>query len=247
MNLDLLVGGFVLFFTVWGFLTGASRQIAQYVALVVAWLTASTAGQLVGGFLAQRLGGSLTVGQVIGTGISFLLIFFAVRVIVTSLLRRFFGASDTRSGLTDRLLGALLSGGRMALLAYFALCSLVFLENNFTLFGKKLKVPSNQSVLFQFVRENNALQWQQFSGVNDFVRLVQMKGDSTKTQKLQERADFVALMKEPRFLRALKAEGLEKALKSGEMRTLLQNDDVVELIQDSTLMRRIERLTDGSN
>jgi membrane protein required for colicin V production len=246
MNVDLFVGGFVLLFAIWGFFTGASRQIAQYVALFVAWLAAPSAGQFVGGFLAQRLGGSLTVGQIIGTGIAFLLIFFPVRLLVAAIVRRFLNAGATRSSMTDRLLGALLSAGRMAVFAYLLLCGVIFLENSFSLFGKRIKIPSQNSVVFQFVRENNVLLWQQFSGINDFVALLKMKADPSQLAKIQSKADYTALMQNERFLKALKADGIEKALAGGEVRSLLQNNDVVELIQDGALMRRIERLT-GSN
>ncbi len=246
MNLDLVVTGFVLFFTLWGFFTGAARQIAQYVALLVAFLLAPHIGQFAGALVASRVGASLTVGQVLATGISFLILFFAVRMAVTALVRRFLGSDSARSGMSDRLLGAVLSGGRMAVLAYFALCALVFLENSLTLFGKKLVVSKSQSNLLQFVRENNVLQWQQFSGAKEFVKLVQMKADPSQFAKMKDKADFLALMKEQRFTRALSADGLDLATQAGQYKALLQNNDVVELIQDDVLMRRIERLTGAS-
>ena len=73
MTIDLIILGLVLLFAVVGAITGGAKQIANLVAMAVAWFAARKLGVIVGPRMADALGGvPLLVGVVAGSMLVFI-------------------------------------------------------------------------------------------------------------------------------------------------------------------------------
>lgn len=238
MTLDLVVGVAVLVFVLLGAMSGFSRQVAQAVAGVAAFFGAGPAGRFLGQPVAQQLKSSLTVGVVLASVGAFIVIYFAVRLVLASILRRLLEGKDQTQG-TDRLLGALLGGLKAGGMAYLGLCAVTFLENNLVVAGKKFVIAPKDSVLVPLARKYNLLEYQQFSGTSDLAKALKVARDPKASSKLAQDPDLLALMKDPRFKALLSQKAL---LDNPDLKTLLGSNQVVELIQDPTMLHRLERV-----
>lgn len=242
MTLDLVILGLALAFALWGFFSGAARQIAALIAGVVAWLAAGPVGQFYGPVFAKHLATSAFVGVVLATLAAFVVVLIAVQVVATLLIRRLLAGKDPNSRTLDRMLGFVLGGGKVLVVVYVALCAMSFLEQNVSIMGRKLAFTPKDSQLMVFVRKYNLLEQQQFSGAHDLMRVAQLSKDPKAQQRLKDSADFAALSKDPRFGRVLNTAAMQRALETGDIRGLIGNNEVIELIQDPTAARRLERL-----
>ena len=242
MTLDLVILGLALVFALWGFFSGAARQIAALLAGVLAWAAAGPVGQFYGPVFAKRLTTSAFVGVVLATLAAFVVVLIVVQIVATLVIRRIFAGRDPGSRSLDRVLGFVMGGGKVLAVVYVALCAMSFLESNVSIMGKKLAFTPKDSQLMGFVRRYNLLEQRQFSGAHDLMRVAQLSKDPKTQQRLKDDPDFLALSKDPRFSKVLNAAAMQKALETGDIRGLIGSNEVVELIQDPTSARRLERI-----
>jgi len=242
VTLDLVILGLTLVFALWGFFSGAARQLAALLAGVLAWAAAGPVGQFYGPVFAKRLVTSAFVGVVLATLATFVVVLILVQIVATLILRRIFAGRDPESRTVDRVLGFLLGGAKVLAVVYVALCAMSFLEQNVSIMGKKLAFTPKDSQLMGLVRQYNLLEQRQFSGAHDLIRVAQLSKDPRGQQRLKEDPDFQALLKDPRFAKALNTGAMQKALETGDIRGLIGSNDVVDLIQDPTAARRLERI-----
>lgn len=244
MTLDLVILGFALLFALWGFFSGAARQIAIVLAFALAWLAAGPLGQFYGPVFAKGLSTSAVIGTVLASVGGFVVVLVFVQIFATLILRRIFAGRDPQSRTADRVLGFLLGGTKVLAVVYVALCATSFLEKNVTIWGKKIAFVPKDSRLMTFVREYNLLESQQFSGAHHLLTVARLTKDTKRQQRLKDNADWAALLKDSRFTKALNTEAMAEALETGSIRGLLFSNEVVELIQDPQASRRLERLAD---
>ncbi len=243
MTLDLVILVVTALFALWGFFSGAAKQIAVFVAWIAAWAAAMPGGQFFGPLLTTKLATSAFVGVVLASLASFLVVFVVVQLVVAAVIRRLLAGRDPGSRTLDRLLGFGLGGGKVLAVMYVALCAMSFLEQNVVIMGRKLAFTPKDSKAMEFVHHYNLLEQQQFSGASDLAKVAQLAKDPKALQRLKDNGDFTALSKDPRFARVINAGALQKALETGDVRALINNNDVVELIHDRTAAQRLERLT----
>ncbi len=242
MTLDLVILGLAAVFALWGFFSGAARQLAAVIAGAVAWFASGPLGQFFGPVLSTRLSTSATIGVVLASLASFLAVVILVQILATLFLRRVLAGRDPDSRTLDRLLGFVLGGSKVLAVAYVALCAMSFLEQNVSLMGKKIAFTPKDSQLMRVVRAYNLLEYQQFSGARELMQIAKLTRDPKTQQRLKSDPDFAALSKDPRFTRILSAQGMQKALESGDVRHLLGSNEVVDLIHDPRALRQLERL-----
>jgi membrane protein required for colicin V production len=247
VTLDLVLLGLVLFFALWGALTGAARQIAQALAGLAAWFAARPAGDQFGAAAARQLNSSLVVGTVCVTFATFLLVFLLVRWLFTAALRRLLAGTDPKNRTADRAFGFFLGGTKIAALTWVVVCALSFVEDNVTLQGRKFGLVPKDSITFKLAREHNLFELSQFSGVEDVLRVARLQADSKKQPKLKENLDFQVVAKDPRFLAVLDSPELKRVLGGGDTRSLLQNNQLLQLLQDPLAMKRISRIVQSSD
>ena len=138
MTLDLVVLALVALGAVFGARAGASRQLASWGALVLAALVARPGGALLGPAFGRFFHTSEALGAVAASFATFIVVAVVVRLVATRLLQGVLGGRDPADRGTDRALGAILGGGKVAAVAWVALSALAFVEANVQLAGKGL-------------------------------------------------------------------------------------------------------------
>jgi membrane protein required for colicin V production len=242
VTLDLVILGAALFFALWGFFSGAAKQVATLLAGVVAWLAAGPAGQAFGPLVTKKLATSAMVGTVLATLAAFALVLLVVQVAATWLLRRLLAGRDPTSRTLDRLLGFLLGGGKVLAVMYVALCAMSFLEKNVSIMGRQLAFTPKDSQLMALVRQYNLLEQRQFSGADELLRVARRSKDPKTQAQLKADPTWAQLAKDPRFAKVLNTAAMQKALETGDVRALLGSNEAVELIQDGRSRELLEQL-----
>src|SRR5690242_5278264 len=105
MSTDVIILVLVLFFAVMGMFSGAARQIAQLIALAVAWVASGPLGAYLGPPMARALEGPLMMGVVFSTVLIFFTVLLLVRLGLTYGLQRLMGVDESERQWTDRMLG----------------------------------------------------------------------------------------------------------------------------------------------
>lgn len=240
MTIDLIILGLVLLFAVVGALTGGAKQIANLVALAVAWFVSRKLGPLVGPKMAEALGGvPLMVGVVAGSMLVFIGLLVVVRYALTTLLQRVFRGKDSQNRSLDSALGFLLGGVKVAAIAYIALSALTFVEQHVVVMGKRLGVSPKDSVAFGVARRFNLFEMTQFAGVKDLVEVAQAATDPKQAPKLANNPAYKSLKQDPRFQKTLSDKQLLKAMERGDTQAVLRSDLVLQLLQDPEFVARL--------
>ncbi len=240
MTIDLIILGLVLLFAVVGAITGGAKQIANLVALAVAWYVSRKLGTYVGPKMAAALGGApLLIGTIAGTLVLFITVMVAVRYALTYFLKRLFGAQDAEKQGADNAIGFVLGGAKVVLIAYVLLSALVFAEQYIIVAGKRMGVSPKDSVSFEMARRYNLFELTQFSGVKDFVAVARVAGNPEKARRLAENPAYKSLKQDPRFQRALSDKQLRAALERGDTQAALRSNLVLQLLQDPQFAARL--------
>ena len=182
--------------------------------------------------------------MVIATVLSFIFVFFIVRLVVSAILKRLISGENEKHSGRDRVLGFLLGGTRMALFAYLALCAMAFAEDNVVIAGKKLGFSPKDSIAFSTVKQFNLLEYQQFSGSRELLAIARAATSPQEASQMMKDSDFAALMNDGRFKKLINSDAMKKALQTGDVKKLLESNAAVEFLHDDKLMHRIERLSE---
>jgi membrane protein required for colicin V production len=240
MTIDLIILGLVLLFAVVGAITGGARQIANLVALAVAWFAARKLGPLVGPRLADALGDApLLIGVVVGSLLVFIGVLVAVRYALTYLLQRLFRGKDPEHRGVDGTLGFVLGGAKVALIAYVLLSGLVFAEQHIVVAGKRMGVSPKDSVCFGLARSYNLFELTQFAAVKDLVAVARVTTNPEAAKRLANNPAYKSLKQDPRFQRAMSDKKLREALERGDTQAVLRSNLVLQLLQDPEFVSRL--------
>jgi membrane protein required for colicin V production len=239
MSLDLVLLALVGVFALVGAMAGAARQIASLVATVAAYLCARPLGNVFGPRVAGSIHGPQLFGVLVVTLLAFVAVLISVRYIVTAVLRRLLRGEEREHANVDRLLGFILGGAKVALIAYVMLSALTFVEENVTFAGKRLGITAEGSQAFALARRYNLFARLQFAPVKDLIRIAQALQDPNKAAQLKDDPAFRALLADPRFQSALSSRGMNEALESGDYAALLRSNSVLQLVQDRLAAERM--------
>ncbi len=240
MTIDLIILGLVLLFAVAGAITGGAKQIANVVALAVAWYVSRKLGTYVGPKMAAALGGvPLLLGTVAGTVLLFITVLVVVRYALTYFLQRLFGGPNPEKRGVDNAIGFLLGGARVAIIAYVVLSALVFAEQYIVIAGKRLGVSPRDSVCFGLARRYNLFEMTQFAAVKDMAAVAKAAGNPERARRLADDPAFKSLKQDPRFQRALSDKQLREALERGDTQAALRSNLVLQLLQDPQFVARL--------
>jgi membrane protein required for colicin V production len=243
-SFDLIALALVGAFALWGLFSGFSRQVAAAAAAVVAFAGAGPGGRFLAEPVARGLKASLTVGTVAATILVFVVLWIAVRLLLTAFLRGLLAGKDgNRRGL-DRALGFGLGGLKAGTVIFVGVCAALFLENNLVIAGHRFSFTPKDSRLVQWARQANVLEYLQFGGVRDLMKAAKLSSDPQALGRLKGDPDYAALMADPRFRQVINQDALRRALQMGDVQGLLKSNGVVELINDPKMARHLERLGD---
>jgi membrane protein required for colicin V production len=245
MSFDLFLLSLIAAFALLGAMSGAAHQLANLAASVVAWLTARPLGGVVGPWLSSAMTISPGVGLVLGTALSFLVVAMIVRWVTRKILLRVLAGRDPESRTTDRILGFIFGGLKVAFVAWVMLCALTFVEENVSVAGRHLGITPGSSTAFALARKYNLFEFTVFAPVRDLVRVARASRDVEKASRLEQNADYQALRKDPRFRRAMEDRRLRAPLSEGDYTALVKNSEVLELIQDARASERLRLAAEG--
>jgi len=237
--IDVIILCLVVFFAMVGAISGAAKQIAHMVGMVVAYFASRRLGTVLGPRLADSLGDSQLFGVLVATVLVFIFVLVVVRYALSALLQRLMRGRDPNNRGPDRMIGFALGGAKVALLCYVVVSALTFVEQHVVVAGQKLGMSPKDSRAFAFARQNNLFEMTQFAPLKDFVRVAQASTDPEKAAKLQNDPAYKALRQDPRFQRALKEGNLRRALEQGDTQALLRSNLVLQLIQDPEFAARL--------
>jgi membrane protein required for colicin V production len=237
--IDVIILCLVLFFAMVGMISGAAKQIAHLVGLVLAYFVSRRLGSVVGPRLADSLGTPQLIGVLVGTVLLFIVVLVVVRYALGALLQRLMSGRDPSNRGPDRALGFVIGGAKVAVISYVLLSALTFVEQHVVVAGKKMGLSPKDSRAMAFARDHNLFEMTQFAPVKDFVQVAKASTNPEQAAKLQSDPAYKALRQDPRFQRALKDDALRRALEQGDTQALLRSNLVLQLIQDPDFAARL--------
>lgn len=242
MAVDLVILGVVLLFGLLGAVTGAAAQIAQLLGLIAAFFLSRPIARWIGPKVAASLNLPAAFGVILATILVFIVLVIAVRVIATSVLRRALAGRDPTDRSLDRTLGMVLSGAKVAAIAYIALSALAFVEQHVVVAGKRLGVSPKDSHAFALAREHNLFEITAFAPVQDLTEIARSIGRGD-TAALEKNAAYRSIRDDARFKKIVADPEMRRAIEAGDYRTLLKNNLVLQMIQDPTIAARLAAAT----
>ncbi|HVP60005.1 MAG TPA: CvpA family protein [Myxococcaceae bacterium] len=242
MTVDLVVLALVAVGAVFGARAGASRQLASWGALVLGALAARPGGALLGGAFGRFFHTSEALGSVAASFATFIVVAVGVRLVGTQLLQGVLGGSDPGERGTDRALGALLGGGKVAAVAWVALSALAFVEANVQLAGKGLGLSPKDSTAFAIARRWNLFSAPFFSKATDLVAVERVFRSPELFQHVAGNPAVTALEKNAHFRAVFADPEVKEALENGDTVALLRSASVHKLLQDPEALAQLAKL-----
>lgn len=247
MTLDLVVLALVALGAVFGARAGASRQLASWGALVLAALAARPGGALLGPAFGRFFHTSESLGSVAAAFATFITVAVVVRLVATRLLQGVLGGRDPEERGTDRALGALLGGGKVAAVAWVALSALAFVEANVQVAGKGLGLSPKDSTAFAIARRWNLFSAPFFSQAADLATAQKVFRSPELYQQIAGNPAVGALEKNARFRAVVSDPEAKEALERGDTVALLKSASVHRLLQDPEALVQLARLREAVN
>jgi len=251
MTVDLMVLALVALGAVFGAHAGASKQLASWGALLLAALAARPGGALLGPAFGRFFHTSDSLGAVAASFATFIVVAVVIRIVGTRLLRNVLGGRDPTERGTDRALGALLGGGKVAAVAWVALSALAFVEANVQVAGKGLGISPKDSTAFAIARKWNLFSAPFFSRAADLAaaqkvfrspELFQQVAGNPAVTELEKNAHFRAVVSDPEVKEALDRGDTVALLRSASVHRLLQDPDA--LVQLARLRQAVDQVAE---
>ncbi len=124
MSLDVVIILILSAWAVFGFATGAMKQIAHIASLVLAFLLARPGGRLIAAFLIERRGQSPSIAMVLGTLLAGVVVYSLVKIFFW-IVNSYLGGEERKTSVGSRLLGAVLSSAKAAVVVWLMVCLLM--------------------------------------------------------------------------------------------------------------------------
>jgi membrane protein required for colicin V production len=213
MLLDIVLGIAIVFSFLIGALRGAARQIAQLVAIAVAYVGAHPLGMIVQQKLPRSLHLFVVPESELATVISFLALWLALTVCFGALLRWRFAGDDLRRWRWDRLAGAGLSGLRMGVSLYLALCVVGLMQ-------RELRIRSvwlDRSAFYSAASRYNV-----FTASGQLIASLQKSPHANLLPKLKEAQALELIRASPEFKEILSRPQLQEVLNRGDPKEIIK-------------------------
>jgi membrane protein required for colicin V production len=213
MLLDIVVGIAIIFAMLIGALRGAIRQIAQIVAIAIAYVGAHPLGIIVQEKLPRSLHLFVLPESELAIMIAFLGLWLVLTVCFGAVIRWRFAGDDLHRLRRDRLAGAWLSGLRMSLSLYLGLCIVGLVES-------ELRVGSvwlERSTFYSIANRYNV-----FTASSQLVASLGGGTHARLLPKLGEAQALELIKASPEFKEVLTRPELKDVLKRGNPKEIIQ-------------------------
>lgn len=242
MGIDLTILGLMAFFGLLGALSGASRQLAQIAALIIAGIFTKPLATRAAPFVTEQLGGPQVLGWVLASLVIFIALFSLVRWAVAGVLRRLLSAGEEKEqDGADRSLGFVIGAAKVALVAWLFTSAAIFAEEHIQIAGKRLSLAAKDSVAFALARTHNLFDYAQFAQARTFITLGQSALDPQQRGELTRTEGYRELRRDPRLRSALSDPRVREAIEAGDWKAALRNDAVMGLLQDRQVVALMEQ------
>jgi uncharacterized membrane protein required for colicin V production len=158
MNVDVTVLSATVFLGFWGAFTGASGQVASWIAVPLAWMGSKALADPAATLAERSLGVPASLAPLLATGVLFLGVLFVSRWVISWGIRRVLGNGDAEKRGLDRTLGFALGATRALLIAWFVLSAWAFTVDHVKVGGQPVRgitAPAG-SHAYEFTRTHNA-------------------------------------------------------------------------------------------
>lgn len=242
MGIDLFILGLMVFFGLLGALSGASRQLAQITALIIAGIFTKPLAARVAPLISEAVEGPAVLGWVLASLVIFIALFSAVRWAVAGVLRRLLSAGEEKEQHgADRSLGFVIGVAKVALVAWLFTSAAVFAEEHIQVAGKRFSIAAKDSVAFAFARTHNVFDYAQLAPARTFITLGQSALDPEQRRELSRTESYQELRKDPRLRSALSDPRVREAIEQGDWKSALRNESVMGLLQDRQMVALMEQ------
>jgi membrane protein required for colicin V production len=238
MNLDIIILGLVLCFAVIGLLSGFWRQAVRLGALVGAYLLSGPVGKPFGPMLSNSLGVSNIVGQVVGTGLAFIIIYMILSTIGWVFIRRRRRRAE-QEGMTqavtktvERVLGAGLGAAKALAIIYLLLCVVVLAEEPIKKRAPKLAQVLQASHLAGFARNHNVLSGLHLSKIDNMVAMTKLVSDPRLREKVGHDPKMRKFANHPKIKRALSDRALIESAQRNDLAAIISNPALNDALND---------------
>ncbi len=213
MLLDIVLGIAIAFSFLFGALRGAVRQIAQLLAITVAYVGAHPLGII----LQEKLPRSLHLFVLPERELAIMIAFLGLWLVLTAgfgaLIRWRFAGDDLHRLRWDRLAGAWLSGLRMSISLYLALCTVGLVE-------RELRVGSvwlDRSALYSIANRYNV-----FTASSQLVANLGGGTHARLLPKLREAQAMELIKASPELREILTRPELKEVLNRGDPKEIIK-------------------------
>jgi uncharacterized membrane protein required for colicin V production len=236
MITDLCLVAAVLAFGVFGYFSGAIRQLTHWAGLACGWLIAPRLAARLTPAVAARLRLPAVAVRVGLDGVLFCVLGALAAFFVHWILARLAGVAE--EGRVDRAGGFALGAGKGGILLFALVSLLIFFEKPLVKrFGNPPRdVESSRAV--RFTRGHSLLSVVPLPIASKLERLADAAKDPRAAQEaLAQEPDLKALLEDPALKSALQNDSFLRALKSGDLSALKNNPRLAALLKDPRLTR----------
>lgn len=232
MLIDIGVCLFGLFMLWRGYVTGAFAQVIRVLAVLAGYVVA----RLWAAALAPAVGRALSVGAPLDELTAAVLLWLAVVLMLSVLLRWLFKpAVDRHLAVGNKLAGALVGLVKAALLAYIVLALLAVAAGPLSRVADSLAAPLRGSYLVSLVARHNILaRWT----VPAMAKLEQLAA-LARHPKPSLSADTRALLADPHFAALVQDPLVGHALVTGDWGFAMQDPRVLRIFQEPQLLQKL--------
>lgn len=240
MTLDRWVLLAVAAFALLGLISGAIKQLAQWLALVAAYVFAKPAGAALAPSLGPWLGFSPALAPIGLSALLMLATFVFGALLLRAVLKRVLPV--TEKGKIDRLVGLALGGGKGAALAFVLLSTVLSFEEPLAKAGFDLESKTQGSSAVAWTRSHNLFDSMKVPALDAAKKLASIGGDPAALRELMADPKLKDLLDSPELKSALADPELRKLAESGNPAALLADPRVKKLLADPQLAKRLAEL-----
>jgi len=256
VKLDLIFWGLVFIFGLLGFFSGFWMQVIRLGALAGAYLLAGFFGQPLGKLVGGALGVPSLIGQILGAGLAFLLLYAILSSIGWSVLRWYRRKKDkelTESGEEkparrgwDRPAGALLGAAKTFLVLYVLLCAVVLVEKPLNRALGSSKRLMAKSAMADMAREHNILSGLHLPAVGNVAALGKVAKDPRFREKVMRDPKVRRLLEHPKIEALTRDRALQSAAQRNDIAAIMANPRLNAVLDDPQVQKLLEDIDLGS-
>jgi uncharacterized membrane protein required for colicin V production len=227
-------------FALLGLISGAIKQVAQWLAIAAAYIFAKPAGVALAPTLGPALGMPPALAPIgLAAGLMLLTYLFgalALRFILKKIL------PVQEKGRTDRLIGLALGGAKGALLGWVVLSVALAFEEPLAKAGFDLEKKTKDSHAAAFTRGHNLFDSLKMPAMESAKKFAALQGNPQALQEMLNDPKARELLDNPEIKKALNDPELRRLAQSGNPAAILQDPRVKKMLEDPEIAKKLEEL-----